>query len=170
MQLTLRAAVASDCPLVLSFIRDLASYEQLMAEFQATEEKLNATLFSAQPAAECVLAFVDGAAAGFAVFYTNYSTFLAKPGLYVEDLFVKPAFRKKGVGRALLAHIAGLANERGCGRVEWTVLDWNEPAIDFYTTFGAAPMEDWRLCRLSGDALKKYAVTAVGVEGAVAAS
>jgi len=171
MQLIIRPAVASDCPLVLSFIRDLASYEQLMAEFQATEEKLHATLFAERPSAECVLAFVDGAAAGFAVFYTNYSTFLAKPGLYVEDLFVKPAFRKKGVGRALLAHIAGLANERGCGRVEWTVLDWNEPAIDFYATFGAAPMEDWRLCRLSGEVLKKYAGAGagVGVENAAAA-
>lgn len=156
MQLTLRAAVASDCPLVLSFIRDLASYEQLMNEFEATEEKLRATLFSEKPAAECLLAFVGDAPAGFAVFYTNYSTFLAKPGLYVEDLFVKPAFRKRGVGRALLAHIAGLANDRGCGRVEWTVLDWNEPAIEFYKTFGAAPMEDWRLCRLAGDALAKF--------------
>ena len=170
MQLTLRAAVASDCPLVLSFIRDLASYEQLMAEFQATEEKLNATLFSERPSAECVLAFADGAAAGFAVFYTNYSTFLAKPGLYVEDLFVKPTFRKKGIGRALLAHVAGLANERGCGRVEWTVLDWNEPAIEFYKTFGAAPMDDWRLCRISGEALKKFAGAGAAADAAVAGS
>jgi GNAT superfamily N-acetyltransferase len=164
MQLTLRPAVASDCALVLSFIRDLASYEQLMAEYQATEDKLHATLFSGKPCAECLLAFVDDAPAGFAVFYTNYSTFVAKPGLYVEDLFVKPPFRKRGVGRALLARIAALANERGCGRVEWTVLDWNEPAIDFYKTFGAAPMEDWRLCRLAGAALAKFAPGAVVAE------
>jgi GNAT superfamily N-acetyltransferase len=157
MHLTLRRAAANDCALVLSFIRDLASYEQLMAEFQATEEKLRATLFGENPCAECVLAFVDDAPAAFAVFHANYSTFLAKPGLYVEDLFVKPAFRKRGVGRAMLAHIAKLANERGCGRVEWTVLDWNEPAIDFYKTFGAAPLEDWRLCRLAGPALAKFA-------------
>lgn len=157
MPLTLRRADAKDCALVLSFIRDLASYEQLMAEFQATEEKLQATLFSEKPCAECVLAFVDDAPAAFAIFHANYSTFLAKPGLYVEDLFVKPAFRKRGVGRALLAHIAKLANERGCGRVEWTVLDWNEPAIDFYKTFGASPLDDWRLCRLTGPALAKFA-------------
>jgi GNAT superfamily N-acetyltransferase len=157
MSLTLRRADANDCALILSFIRDLASYEQLMTEFQATEEKLHATLFAEKPCAECLLAFVDEAPAAFAIFHANYSTFLAKPGLYVEDLFVKPAFRKRGVGRALLAHIAKLANERGCGRVEWTVLDWNEPAIDFYKTFGAAPLEDWRLCRLSGPALAKFA-------------
>jgi GNAT superfamily N-acetyltransferase len=159
MQLTLRPAVASDCALVLSFVRDLASYEQLMADFHATEEKLMATLFSERPCAECLLAFVDDAPAAFAVFYTNYSTFVAKPGLYVEDLFVKSSFRKRGIGRALLARIASLANERGCGRVEWTVLDWNEPAIDFYKTFGAAPLEDWRLCRLAGDALAKFGAT-----------
>jgi GNAT superfamily N-acetyltransferase len=157
MQLTLRPAVSSDCALVLNFIRDLASYEQLMTDFHATEEKLRATLFSKKPCAECLLAFVDDAPAAFTVFYTNYSTFMAKPGLYVEDLFVKPAFRKRGIGRALLARIAGLANERGCGRVEWTVLDWNEPAIDFYKAFGAAPKDEWRLCRLSGAALAKFA-------------
>jgi GNAT superfamily N-acetyltransferase len=163
MQITLRPAVASDCALVLSFIRDLASYEQLMTEFQATEEKLQATLFSEKPPAECLLAFVDGAPAAFAVFYTNYSTFVAKPGIYVEDLFVKPAFRKRGIGRAILAHVGALANERGCGRVEWTVLDWNEPAIDFYASLGAAPMADWRLCRLTGDALAKFARTPAGI-------
>ena len=164
MQLTLRPATASDSALVLSFIRDLAAYEQRMAEFQATEEALRATLFSDAPCAECLLALADGAPAGFAVFYTNYSTFLAKPGLYVEDLFVKPAFRKKGIGRALLARIAAMAGERGCGRVEWTVLDWNEPAIEFYATCGAAPMDDWRLCRLAGEALTKFAGMSVASE------
>jgi GNAT superfamily N-acetyltransferase len=162
MPLIIRSAVASDCALVLTFIRDLASYEQLMAEFQASEEKLHATLFAEKPSAECLLAFVDDVPAAFAVFHSNYSTFLARPGLYVEDIFVKPAFRKRGIGRALLARVATLANERGCGRVEWTVLDWNEPAIEFYKTFGAAPLEDWRLCRLSGPALAKFAANPTG--------
>ncbi len=156
MSLTLRPATINDCALVLSFIRDLASYEQLMAEFEATEEKLRATLFSERSVAECLLAFVDDAPAGFALYYSNYSSFRAQCGLYVEDLFVKPAFRKQGVGRALLTQVAALANERGCGRVEWTVLDWNEPAIEFYKTIGAQVLDDWRVCRLTGDALAKY--------------
>jgi len=156
MSITLRPATSSDCALVLSFIRDLASYEQLMAEFEATEEKLRATLFSERPAAECLLAFVDDAPAGFAIYFSNYSSFRAQSGLYVEDLFVKPAFRKRGVGRALLTRIAALANERGCGRVEWTGPDWNEPAIEFYKTIGAQVLDDWRVCRLTGAGLAQY--------------
>jgi GNAT superfamily N-acetyltransferase len=157
MNVSIRAATATDTPLVLAFIRDLAKYEQLSSECHATEEQVRQTLFSDRPAAECLLAYVDNEPAGFAVFYTNYSTFLARPGLYVEDLFVKPTFRKRGVGRALMHHIAKLANERKCGRMEWTVLDWNEPAIEFYRGLGAQPLEEWRIFRLTGSALAQYA-------------
>jgi GNAT superfamily N-acetyltransferase len=157
MNVSIRAATATDTPLVLAFIRDLAKYEQLSSECHATEEQVRQTLFSDRPAAECLLAYVDNEPAGFAVFYTNYSTFLARPGLYVEDLFVKPTFRKRGVGRALMHHIAKLANQRKCGRMEWTVLDWNEPAIEFYRGLGAQPLEEWRIFRLTGSALAQYA-------------
>jgi len=159
MPLALRPATPDDTPLILDLIRGLAAYEKLQHEVEATEERLRATLFPAQgrPAAECVLAFVDAAPAGFALFFTNYSTFLAKPGLYLEDLFVQPAWRGRGVGRALLLHVARLANARGCGRMEWTVLDWNQPAIDFYEKLGARRMREWQICRLTGAALRQYA-------------
>lgn len=153
---TLRAATSADLPLILEFIRGLAAYEKLLDEVEATEEKLRATLFGPRPAAECVLAFADDAPAGFAIFFTNYSTFLAKPGLYLEDLFVKPEFRGQGLGKALLLHLAKLANARGCGRMEWTVLDWNQPAIDFYESLGAERKTDWTICRLTGAALERY--------------
>lgn len=157
MQLSLRSATVADVPLVLSFIRDLAAYEQLMSECHATEEQVRATLFGEKPAAECLLAFADSEAAGFAVHFTNYSTFLSRPGLYLEDLYVKPPYRKRGIGRALFLHLAKLANQRGCGRFEWTVLDWNEPAIEFYQSLGARMMDEWRIFRLTGPALEKYA-------------
>jgi len=156
MNLSLRAATAADTSVVLAFIKDLAKYEQLSSECSATEEQVKETLFGARPAAECVLAFADEEPAGFAVFFTNYSTFLAKPGLYLEDLFVKPAFRKCGIGRALVLHLAKLANQRKYGRMEWTVLDWNEPAIEFYRGLGAQLQEEWRIFRLSGPALAKF--------------
>lgn len=156
MNLTLRAATINDSALILNFVRDLAKYEQLSSECHATEEQIRATLFGETPRAECVLAFADNEPAGFAVFFSNYSTFLARPGLYVEDLFVKPAFRKRGVGRALIQHLAKLANDRKCGRMEWTVLEWNEPAIEFYRRMGAQQMEEWRIFRLAGPALAKY--------------
>jgi GNAT superfamily N-acetyltransferase len=155
----IRSATAADVPLILDFIRGLATYEKLLDEVEATAERLTATLFPAdgRAAAECVLAEADGIPAGFAVFFTNYSTFLAKPGLYLEDLFVNPEQRGRGLGRALLLHLAGLANQRGCGRMEWSVLDWNQPAIDFYESLGARRMREWQICRLTGAALAQYA-------------
>lgn len=158
MALSIRPALPSDVPLILAFIRALADYERLAGEVEATEERLHASLFPAdgRPAAECVLAFADGAPAGFAVYFTNFSTFLARPGLYLEDLFVQPELRGRGIGRALLLHLAGLANARGCGRMEWTVLDWNESAIRFYESLGARRMRDWQICRLTGPALAQY--------------
>jgi len=154
----IRPATPADLPLILRFIRGLAAYEKLLDEVAATEAKLRATLFGPQPAAECVLAFADqDTPAGFAIFFTNYSTFLAQPGLYLEDLFVLPEFRGRGFGKALLLHLAQLANQRGCGRMEWTVLDWNQPAIDFYESLGAKRKPDWTLCRLSGTELARHA-------------
>jgi GNAT superfamily N-acetyltransferase len=158
MPIEIRRATPADVPLILRFIRELADYEKLSHEVAATEDTLRATLFPASgaPAAECVLASVDGEAAGFALYFFNYSTFLARPGLYLEDLFVSPARRGSGVGKALLLHLAKLANERGCGRMEWSVLDWNQPAIDFYRSLGAVPMSEWTVFRLTGDALARY--------------
>lgn len=160
MSLTLRPATRADVPLLLQFIRGLADYEKLSAEVTATEEQLAATLFPADgpaPAAHAVLAFDGTEPAGFALYFFNYSTFLARPGLYLEDLFVKPACRGRGIGKALLLHLARLANARGCGRMEWSVLDWNQPAIDFYESLGARRMKEWQICRLAGDALTRHA-------------
>jgi GNAT superfamily N-acetyltransferase len=154
----IRPATPADLPLILTLIRDLAAYEKLLPEVTATEAGLGATLFGPRPAAECVLAFAaDGTPAGFAVFFTNYSTFLAQPGLWLEDLFVRPEHRDRGIGRALLLHLAQLANARGCGRMEWAVLDWNQPAIDFYEALGARRLRDWQICRLTGEALARHA-------------
>lgn len=157
---TLRAAQAPDVPVILELIRGLAEYEKLAHEVTATAARLQQTLFPADgsaPAAHCVLAEVDGAAVGFALYFFNYSTFLARPGLYLEDLFVKTGFRGRGLGRTLLLHLAQIANQRGCGRMEWAVLDWNQPAIDFYESLGARRMKDWQICRLTGAALRQYA-------------
>ena len=154
----IRPATPADVPLLLALIRGLATYEKLLHEVEATEERLTAALFGPRPAAECVLAFTGGGApAGCAVFFTNYSTFLAKPGLYLEDLFVLPEFRGQGIGKALLLHLARLAHQRGCGRMEWTVLDWNQPAIDFYQTLGAKMMTAWRTMRVEGDDIARLA-------------
>ena len=154
----IRPATAADVPLILRFIRSLATYEKLLPEVEATEAKLAATLFGPRPAAECILAFAEGGVpAGFALFFTNYSTFLARPGLYLEDLYVEAEWRGRGIGTALLLHLARLANERGCGRMEWNVLDWNQPAIDFYESLGAVRKTEWTTCRLSGPALTRYA-------------
>ena len=159
MPSTIRPATPDDVPLILGFIRELAAYEKLLHEVEADEAQLTRTLFPADgaPVAYCVLAFVDGAPAGFALYFFNYSTFLARPGLYLEDLFVKPEFRGHGLGKALLLHLAQIANARGCGRLEWWVLDWNQPAIDFYKKLGAVPMSDWTVFRLTGAAQRQYA-------------
>lgn len=157
MIVSIRPAAPADAPLVLEFIRDLATYTKLSSEVHATEAQLRTTLFGPDRVAECALAFVDDTTpAGFAVFFTNYSTFLAKPGIYLEDLFVKEPFRGQGIGKALLLHLARLANERGYGRVEWAVLDWNQPAIEFYESLGARRLSDQRICRLTGAALARY--------------
>ena len=156
MPCTIRSATAVDVPLILAFIRDLATYEKLLHEVVATEDTLRRTLFGDPPAAHVVIAEVDGRPAGFALYFFNYSTFLSKPGLYLEDLFVKPEFRGHGTGKALLLHLAKIANARGCGRMEWSVLDWNEPAKGFYCKLGAVPLDDWRVMRLTGPALAQY--------------
>ena len=157
--IALRPATAADVPVILRFIRELAAYEKLLPEVEATEERLRATLFPAdgRAAAECVLAGWDGEPAGFALFFSNYSTFLARPGLYLEDLYVAPAWRGRGIGAALFRHCAQLAAARGCGRMEWAVLDWNGPAKGFYRRLGASEMSDWRICRLTGAALARFA-------------
>jgi len=149
----LRAATAADVPDILRCIRGLAEYERLAHECRATEAQLHATLFGDAPAAEVVLATIDGELAGFALWFRSYSTFLAKPGLYLEDLFVFPPWRGRGVGRRLLSFLARLALERDYGRLEWAVLDWNADAIRFYESLGAVPMSDWTTYRVTGDAL-----------------
>lgn len=156
----IRAATERDAPLVLELIRGLAEYERLANECVATEQQVRASLFGAAPQAEVVIASVEGEAAGFALFFHNYSTFLARRGLYLEDLFVRPGWRGRGVGRALLAHLARLAIERGCGRFEWSVLDWNEDAIRVYEKLGARPMSDWTLYRVTGAPLERLAAEA----------
>jgi GNAT superfamily N-acetyltransferase len=156
MSLLIRSATPDDTPLILSFIRALADYEKLTGDVTATEEQLRKTLFTDAPVAFCILAYDGDVPAGFALYFFNYSTFLAKPGLYLEDLFVKPEFRGRGFGKALLLHLARLANARGCGRMEWTVLDWNQPAIEFYESLGARRMREWQICRLTGAALEQY--------------
>jgi GNAT superfamily N-acetyltransferase len=156
-QIRVRPAAESDLPLILHLIEGLAEYERLRDQCVATEEKLRATLFGDNPAAEVLIASIDGTAMGFALFFHNYSTFLAQPGIFLEDLFVKPEARGKGVGHELLSSLAQLAIERNCGRLEWNVLDWNELAISFYKRIGALPMDEWTTFRLTGDALKKLA-------------
>ena len=153
----IRKAQVSDCPTILAFIIALAKYEKLEHEVVATEEALRSTLFGAHKYAEVLLGFEDQTAVGFALFFHNYSTFLAKPGIYLEDLFVLPKHRGKGYGKALLKTLAQYTIERGCGRLEWSVLDWNQPAIDFYLSVGAKPMSEWTTFRLSDVALSKFA-------------
>jgi len=155
----IRSARPDDVPAVLSLIRALARYEKLEHEVVGTEEDLREHLFGAHPRAEVALVEDGAGIAAFALFFPNYSTFLCKPGLYLEDLFVLPEHRRKGYGRALLGHLAKLAVERGCGRFEWAVLDWNEPAIAFYRSLGARMLSDWRIFRVTGEALGKVAGT-----------
>jgi len=158
MALDIRAATAADTPLILDFIRGLAEYERMLDQVEATEARLHASLFPADgraPDAHCVIGSVDGVPAGFALYLFNYSTFLARPGLYLEDLFVRSEFRGAGLGKALLLHLAALAHARGCGRMEWAVLDWNKPAIGFYESLGAKRLLDWQICRLDRAALER---------------
>jgi GNAT superfamily N-acetyltransferase len=153
----IRKAEEGDLPLILEFIQALAEYERLRDACVATEQKLRDTLFSSPPAAEVIIARVDGEPMGFALFFHNYSTFLAQRGIYLEDLFVKPEARGQGVGFALLSELARIAVERNCGRLEWAVLDWNQLAIDFYKRIGAVPLDDWNIFRLTGDSLVRVA-------------
>ena len=157
LHIDIRPATAADVPLILSFIKALAEYERLADHVVATEASVHESLFGPNPSAEAVIGYVDGEPAGFAVWFHNYSTFLSRRGLYLEDLFVLPDRRGRGVGRALLRHLAGIAVARGCGRMEWAVLDWNETAIRFYRSLGAQPMADWTVYRLTGDALRRLA-------------
>jgi GNAT superfamily N-acetyltransferase len=150
-------ATAGDVPLLLRFIRELAEFEKIDRQFVADEEKLRRTLFGSSPVAEALLAYLDGEPVGFAIFFRNYSTILAQPGLYLEDVYVRPEARGRGVGRALLVHLARLAVERGCGRFEWSVLDWNTGAIRFYESLGAVAMDEWTTYRVSGEALARLA-------------
>jgi GNAT superfamily N-acetyltransferase len=156
-ELRIERATARDVPLILRLITDLAEYERMSDEVVATEAGLHATLFGPQPSAEVIIGYAGDEPAGFALFFHNYSTFLGKPGLYLEDLFVVPKFRGRGYGKALLVRLAKLAVERDCGRFEWSVLDWNEPAIGFYKKLGARPLDDWTIFRVTGDALHKLA-------------
>jgi len=147
----------SDVPLILGLIKGLAEYERLADQVTATEDGLRASLFGASRAAEVLIAYVEAQPVGFALFFHNYSTFLGQRGLYLEDLFVLPEWRGRGAGKALLQHLARLAVERNCGRLEWAVLDWNMPAIGFYQSMGAKPMHDWTVFRLTGDSLAALA-------------
>ncbi len=154
----LRSATETDVPVILELIQGLAEYEQLADACVATEARLRATLFGDSPKAEVILAEAsDGGVAGFALFCGNYSTFLAQPGIWLEDLFVRPAYRGGGIGKSMLAHLARLAVERDCGRVEWAVLDWNAPSIGFYESLGARSLSEWTTFRLTGDALTALA-------------
>jgi len=156
-EFTIRPAHSEDVPVVLQLIRDLATYERAPNEVTATEEQLVDVLFGERPAAEVLLAFEAQSPVGFAVFFYNFSTWLGRPGLYLEDLFVKPEKRGNGYGRALLIELAKIARDRQCGRMEWAVLDWNEPAIKFYRALGAKPMHEWTVFRLTRDGIARLA-------------
>lgn len=153
----IRRATALDASLILTFIKGLGEYEKLSHEVVATEELLCENLFGENPKAEVILGYFKDEAVAFALFFHNFSTFLGKPGLYLEDLFVKPEYRGKGFGKVILSYLAKLAKDRNCGRLEWWVLDWNEPALKFYKSIGARKMDEWTTQRLDGDALDKLA-------------
>jgi GNAT superfamily N-acetyltransferase len=159
---TIRPARVADVPVILELIRALATYERAPNEVTATGKGLTEVLFGEKPAAEVLLAFENETAVGFAVFFHNFSTWLGRPGLYLEDLFVRPEDRGKGYGRALLIHLAKIARERGCGRMEWAVLNWNEPAIQFYRKLGAKPMDEWTVFRLTRDGIQRLADADLG--------
>ncbi len=154
---SLRPATPADLQPIVGLIRELAAFEELLHLVVVTPESLSPHLFGERPAAEAVVGEVDGVVVAFALYFTNFSTFLGRPGLYLEDLYVQPAPRGVGLGKALLQHLATLAVSRGCGRFEWSVLDWNQRAVDFYQKMGATVMPDWRICRVTGDALTALA-------------
>ena len=156
---TLRPAAPADVPAIVGLIHELAHFEKLSHLVVVTAVSLLPQLFGPRPAAECVVAEVQGKVVGFALFFSNFSTFLGRPGLYLEDLYVQPAQRSNGLGQALLKHLAALAVERGCGRFEWSVLDWNENAIRLYEKMGATVMPEWRICRVAGPALANFGRT-----------
>jgi GNAT superfamily N-acetyltransferase len=153
----IRPATEADTPVVLSFVKQLAEYEKLAHEVVATESAIRDTLFGNRRIAEVAIGYFETKPVGFVLFFHNYSTFLGQPGLYIEDLFVNEAYRRRGFGRALLLYVARLAQERRCGRLEWSVLDWNEPAIRFYKKLGSVPMSEWTVFRITGESLKRLA-------------
>jgi len=156
MELTFRYAQESDTALILEFIKGLAEYEKMLDEVVATEELLEEWLFG-QKKAEVIFALADGKEVGFALFFHNFSTFLGRGGIYLEDLFVKPEYRGKGIGKAIFKKLGAVARERGCGRLEWSCLDWNQPSIDFYRSMGAKAMNEWTVYRITGEGLKELA-------------
>lgn len=156
---TLRAAEPRDVPAIVGLIRELAEFEKLTHLLQVTPESLAPHLFGPKPVVEAMVAEAGGEVIAFALYFTNFSTFLSKPGLYLEDLYVRPAYRQLGIGKALLQRLGALAVERGYGRFEWSVLDWNENAIRFYEKMGATVLPDWRICRVTGPALQAFAAT-----------
>jgi GNAT superfamily N-acetyltransferase len=153
----IKPATESDVPIIFGFIKKLAAYERLSHEMVATEELLRRTLFGSRRTAEVAIGYEATKPVGFVLFFHNYSTFLARPGLYIEDLFIEEDYRRRGYGRALLLYVARLAKERGCGRLEWSVLDWNQPAIDFYKKLGAVPLNEWTVFRVTRQGLDKLA-------------
>lgn len=157
MNFEIKPATLNDVPLILHFIKELAEYEKLLDEVTATEEILKESLFGEKSSAEVLIGYLDHQPVSIAIFFHNFSTFLGRPGIYLEDLFVRPSARGKGVGKKMLVHLAKLAKERQCGRLEWWVLDWNEPAIEFYKSLGAKPMDEWTVFRVTGPALEKLA-------------
>jgi GNAT superfamily N-acetyltransferase len=157
--LSIRRAAEKDVPVLLSFIKKIAAYEKMSHEVKATESDLRQSLFGEKPAAEAVIAYLRNKPVGFAVFFHNFSTFMGRPGLYLEDLYVDEAHRGKGFGKTILLYLARLAKDRNCARFEWSVLDWNEPAVQFYKSLGAVPMSEWTVFRLSSGALDKIANT-----------
>lgn len=157
MSLTLRVATPDDVGTIHGLMRELAVFEKLLDIFEATPSSVHEALFGTHPAAECLIAEWEGQAVGYALYFHNFSTFLGRRGLYLEDVYVQPSMRGKGVGQALMRKLASIAVERGCGRFEWTVLDWNQPAIDFYTSQGATVLPDWRVVRMAGEALDRFA-------------
>lgn len=156
-EVEIRTATEADVPLILSLIKELAEYERLAHEVSATEDLLRESLFGERQVAEALLGYHEGDPAGFALFFHNFSTFLGRSGIYLEDLYVKPELRGRGVGRAMLVYLAKLARERNCGRLEWSVLNWNEPAIRLYRGIGALPMDEWTVYRLTGESLEGLA-------------